>query len=415
MIKKLIFTTLITFGFIHHSNSQQINSFSPKFIIGGKGDILTITGSGFGNVQGNSYVSFFQESNTYSDATTSNQFKYLSWSNTEIKVEMPIAFSNKIKLNINGNEYFSSETLKVNANLGYRNVNPLIYNLLTDNNKKGGVTWFIHPVYWNNPEIKEAIADVMKEFRCKTGVNYIIEPLTKWVPLNLNQGIHILAPDSSLNVVGFNDKLWTSCILGTETFYNYQTQLLRFSTSQNWYYGKGQPPAGSAKFRYVLYHEIGHSLGLGHVNELGESMYPSVTNLPSDNWCSRDSITSSEQKAIRHYIELSQNFTFRGCGINPMKQITNCEDVYSETVQVKKTEINREILYPNPAKNFIHINLLDEVPTDIEIRNVLGKTYFNTQIESSGTILLPSNLPSGMFIVNLKSSIGYTFHRLIIQ
>jgi hypothetical protein len=151
------------------------------------------------------------------------------------------------------------------------------------------------------------------------------------------------------------------------------------------------------------------------VNELGESMYPTVTNLPSDNWCSRDSITSSEQKAIQHYIQLSQNFTFRGCGINPMKQITNCEDVYSETVQVKKTEINREILYPNPAKNFIHINLLDEVPTDIEIRNVLGKTYFNTQIESSGTILLPSNLPSGMFIVNLKSSIGYTFHRLIIQ
>jgi hypothetical protein len=103
MIKKLIFTTLITFGVIHHSNSQQINSFSPKFIIGGKGDILTITGSGFGNVQGNSYVSFFQESNTYSDATTSNQFKYLSWSNTEIKIEMPIDFSNKIKLNINGN------------------------------------------------------------------------------------------------------------------------------------------------------------------------------------------------------------------------------------------------------------------------------------------------------------------------
>jgi hypothetical protein len=415
MIKKLILTALTTFGLIHHSNSQQINSFSPKNIIGGKGEILTITGSGFGNIQGNSYVSFFQESNTYSDATTSNQLKYLSWSNTEIKLEMPVAFSNKIKLNINGNEYFSSETLKVNANLGYRNVNPLIYNLLTDNNKKGGVTWFVHPVYWNNPEIKEAIADVMREFRCKTGANYIIEPLTKWVPLNLNQGIHILAPDSSLNVVGFNDKLWTSCILGTETFYNYQTQLLRFSTTQNWYYGKGQPPSGTAKFRYVLYHEIGHSLGLGHVNELGESMYPSVTNLPSDNWCSRDSITSSEQKAIQHYIQLSQNFTFRACGINPMKQITNCEDVYNERLQVKETEFKREVLYPNPAKNYIQINLLSEVPTDIEIRNIFGKICLNTKIESSEKISLPLNLPSGLYMVSLKSVIGQSYHRLIIQ
>jgi len=98
-----------------------------------------------------------------------------------------------------------------------------------------------------------------------------------------------------------------------------------------------------------------------------------------------------------------------------MKQITNCEDVYNERLQVKETEFKREVLYPNPAKNYVQINLLSEIPTDIEIRNILGKICLNTKIESSEKIPLPSNLPSGIYIVGLKSSNGYTYHRLIIQ
>ena len=220
-ITLLLFAALI--GLIKPAFSQQITGISPKQIIGGKGEVLTITGNGFGNSRGSSYVSFFREGNTYTDATTGNGFNYLSWTNTQIKLEMPVAFSNKLKVNISGTDYLSADTLKVKANLGYRQANPLLYDLLTDNNKKGGVTWLVHPVYWNNPEIKQAIADVVQEFRCKTGVKYIIEPLTQWTPLNLGQGKHIIAPDSSLGVVGFNDRLWASCIVGAETFYHNQT------------------------------------------------------------------------------------------------------------------------------------------------------------------------------------------------
>jgi len=412
-IKKLLFTG-ISFcgGFIF---AQQISGISPKQIIGGKGEVLTITGSGFGASRGSSYVSFFREGNTYTDAATGNGFNYLSWTNTEIKLEMPVAFSNKIKVHIGGTDYTSTDTLKVKANLGYRQANPLLYDLLTDNNKKGGVTWLVHPVYWNNPEIKQAIADVVQEFRCKTGVNYIIEPLTQWVPLNLGQGKHIIAPDSSLAVVGFNDRLWASCIVGAETFYHNQTQLLRFNTHQNWYYGKGQPPAGAAKFRYVMFHEMGHSLGLGHVNELGESMYPTVTLLPSDNWCKRDTITISEQRAIKHYISLSQNFTFRGCGITPMKPNVDCKDVFGQNLRTASLENEESWLFPNPASSSVQLKLSAIEQAEFSLWDTRGQKVMYSQVNGLETLTLPQNLADGIYLVKLVSNNGIKTMRLLIQ
>lgn len=412
-IKKLLFTG-ISFcgGFIF---AQQISGISPKQIIGGKGEVLTITGSGFGASRGSSYVSFFREGNTYTDAATGNGFNYLSWTNTEIKLEMPVAFSNKIKVHIGGANYTSTDTLKVKANLGYRQANPLLYDLLTDNNKKGGVTWLVHPVYWNNPEIKQAIADVVQEFRCKTGVNYIIEPLTQWVPLNLGQGKHIIAPDSSLAVVGFNDRLWASCIVGAETFYHNQNQLLRFNTQQNWYYGKGQPPAGAAKFRYVMFHEMGHSLGLGHVNELGESMYPTVTLLPSDNWCKRDTITISEQRAIKRYISLSQTFTFRGCGITPMKPNMDCKDVFGQNLRTASLENEESWLFPNPTSSSVQLKLSAIEQAEFSLWDIRGQKVMYSQVNGLETLILPQNLADGIYLVKLVSNNGIKTMRLLIQ
>jgi len=112
---KLLFFTAI-FGWLTQAFAQQITGISPKQIIGGKGEILTISGNGFGNSRGSSFVSFFREGNTYTDATTGNGFNYISWTNTQIKLEMPVAFSNKIKVNIAGTDYLSAGTLKARAN-----------------------------------------------------------------------------------------------------------------------------------------------------------------------------------------------------------------------------------------------------------------------------------------------------------
>ena len=414
-IMRLIF---LFFTLINLLNGQSITSINPKSITGGIAEVLIIKGSGFGNIRGNSFVSFFNENLTYSSNTEGGGFNYISWTDSEIKLEMPGAFSNRIKLVINGNSVFSKDTLHVVANLGYRQLNPLIYDLLTDNNGLGGVTWFVHPVFWKNPEIKQAIIDVISEFRCKTGVNYTIQEMTKWSPLNFSAGLHIIGPDSNLSVVGFNEKLWSSCVNGAETFFFNKIQLLRINTKQDWYYGKGKASNGKSKFRYVLYHEIGHSLGLGHVNELGQSMFPSVNLLPSDNWSARDSITTAEKKAISYYVNKCQTFNFRACGISPMKKIINCRDVENSLNSISHTQkISELVIYPNPCgSDEISIKPLTQTINSIgtiSIYNSIGELVLKDEYNAGQIHKVQIPFQNGYYL--LKIDLNSMCYSKIIQ
>jgi hypothetical protein len=383
-------------SFLNLTLFAQVNSITPSNIIGGMGKRLSIIGQGFGSSQSNSYVSFFQESGQYSDANTSKGFKYLSWTDTKIELEMPVAFSGKVKVNINGMDYYSTDTLHVTANLGYRTANPLVYDYLTNNNKKGGYTWYMHTTYWNNPLAKKAIEDVFAEFRCKTGANYILAPFPSSASFSLGDTIHLIAPDPNLGAVGYNERLWTSCILGTETFYSIRSQDLRMSDKQDWYFGTGKAPAGKTKFRYVLFHELGHSLGLGHVNELGQSMYPSVSFLPSDQWSQRDSITLSEKEAISHFINLSKSFSFRACGVLPMENNKDCKDVYGLKTGIATAQsIESLTVYPNPVSSELNINYPISEMVQVRIFDLQGRLVLNTSFISQEIDL--SGLNAGIY------------------
>jgi hypothetical protein len=398
MLNKKYFFLFVLF--LNLSLFAQVSSFSPQRISGGMGKKLSIVGKGFGSSQSNSYVSFFQESGQYSDANTSKGFKYLSWTDTKIELEMPVAFSGKVKVNVNGTDYYSVDTLHVMANLGYRSANPLVYDYLTNNNKKGGYTWYMHTTYWNNPLAKKAIEDVFAEFRCKTGANYILAPFPSSASISLSDTIHLIGPDPNLGVVGYNERMWTSCILGSETFYSVSAQGLRMSDKQDWYFGTGKAPAGKTKFRYVLFHELGHSLGLGHVNELGQSMYPSVSLLPSDQWSQRDSITTQEKEAISYFVNLSKTFSFRACGVLPMENNKDCKYIYGFKTDIENTQSFGSLaLYPNPVNNELNVNYQVSEGVQIYIYDMQGSLDLHKNLESS--MLDVKELKAGVYSVVL--------------
>jgi hypothetical protein len=405
----LIFIALFAGNTALHA--QQIASFTPKTIIGGTGARLQINGSGFGSSRNNSYVAFVQDNGQYNAPAVAESYRYLSWTDTRIELEMPVAFNGKIKVVVLGKEGISADTLHVSANLGYRQVNPLLYDLLSARDGNGGITWYIHRSYWNLPEARNAIAEVVREFRCKTGVNYRIAPLLTDTPLNLGSNIHLIAPDSALGVVGFNDRLWTSCILGSETFFTIQTQLIRLGTRENWYFGTGTPPSGKAKFRYVLMHEMGHSLGLGHVDEPGQTMFPSVTLLPSSNWSMRDSITTAEKTAIGHYVSLSRNFTFRACGILPLSAPTNCKDVYADpALSIHANAVESISIYPNPARDQVWVEGLS-APAAYRLLDLSGRVLASGTLHQREAIPLPTTAP-GWYLLDIA---GQAPQKLLIE
>ena len=273
----------------------------------------------------------------------------------------------------------------------------------------------MHRSYWNIPAAKLAIEDVFKEFRCKTGINYILANAPSDSNLKLGDNINLIAPDSVLGVVGFTDMAWGSCILGGTTFYRWSTMDVRMSTKQNWYFGTGTTPAGKSKFRYVLMHELGHSLGLGHVNEVGQTMYPSVTFLPSDTWNSRDTITNEERTAISYFVNLSKNFTFRGCGFTPLSSIFDCNDVFgvSSGINANKNK-NTMVLFPNPSNGLLYVTVSNE--TTIEIINAFGKQIdFSSTFNDSKLELNLLDNPSGIYYLKCKNGRNMESFKFVLK
>lgn len=314
---------------------EKVNAnitFEPKSVIGGKGESITIKGSGFGASRGNNYVTFTSDGSNYHGADYARTFAYKKWTDSEIIVEVPPSYSNKVRVIIGSKQLESTDNLRVTANIATRSVNPLVYNQLVNRNDKGGYTWVLDKQLFDNKEARECTESVMRQFRCKTGMSFILSDQPTTAGYKMNDGVNSIvfdAPGYELpaGIVAYCDWVWFSCTSGNETIYYIPDFDCRLSTDFEWYYGKGKNPKfGMAKLRYVLFHEIGHALQLGHVNEDGESMHPIVQALPAENWLERDSITDSEQRAGTYFTQLGRNITFQGCGIKKLlpPQNTDC-------------------------------------------------------------------------------------------
>lgn len=419
--KKTSFLILILFATRTFSIAQtQISNFSPANIIGGIGEVLNISGSGFGNQQGNNYVAFMQESGSYLDATNARSLRYISWTDNKIQLEMPTAYSGPIMMNISGTKYTGADTLKVKANLNYRNAYPLDYTYLVNQNGKGGYTWYIHRTYWSNPEAKAAIEDVFKEFRCKTGVNFILASQPSDAKLTLNDTINLIAPDASLGSGGYQYLLWNSCILGSESFYFKKAMDIGLSDKESWDFDTGMVTNGKSKFRYVLMHELGHAVGLGHVDELGQTMYPTVTLLPSDDWCERDSITTEEQICMSYMVTISQNFSFRACGVSPLLKVFNCDDVYGIKASLPViSAIKNFSIYPIPSDDIFVIEWINASTKNIfiEVYDMMGKKIQEQTIPNN---LLKAQIhlgscPAGQYILKIHNGPNTQIEKLLKQ
>ena len=109
---------------------------------------------------------------------------------------------------------------------------------------------------------------------------------------------------------------------------------------------------GNAKFAYVLMHELGHAMRLGHVNEWGESMYPSVTDWPSENWFERDTISTNDRLGVRRPSTSPRPYVQCG-GISVMEPLDiDCEPVV-EVAEVEDAAVPAP--YPNPFEDVINV------------------------------------------------------------
>ncbi len=311
-----------------------ITNIYPIYVIGGIGQKIVIAGTGFNDQQGGSYVSFkdvdVNNYGNYMDAATCMLFKYIKWTDNEVVVEIPRALTGKVHINIYGIDYESNDELHVKATLKNLTYDPLTALHLTNQNGIGGYTWYINEEFWNNKRARKAIEDVFEEFRYKTGANFVLNSAPTSNAINCTDKINIIAPDPALTVTGHCEDFTYHWTVNGVTFKLYEFFKIHITDKENWYYGRGRTPVGSSKFRYVLLHELGHAHGLHHVIENDQTMVGTVIPASMVPWSKRDIITPDEKIAIKFLVKMSQNFSFRDCGVSPMTTIRNPFDIYGK-------------------------------------------------------------------------------------
>lgn len=169
-------------GFYMNSASSMTMAaidFTPTTVSAGTGSTITITGTGFGATQGSGVVSFSNAENGGATLITPLSSQYISWTDTEIIVEVPtLASTGPIHVTQG-----LTKTSIVPLTITYSHLNVILnpgsgtiaYQVDHANDDgAGGYTFMMNTGFDANGPAKASLMRALDTWRCNTGVNWVI-------------------------------------------------------------------------------------------------------------------------------------------------------------------------------------------------------------------------------------------------
>jgi hypothetical protein len=309
--------------------TPSITSFTPDTITAGTRTVLTINGTGFGADTG-SYNVWFRNANAGSGFVgMSTDYHVVSWSNTQIKLNVFTgAGSGKIKVT-NGEGNISSESSDSIWIL--YNISNLSNDSLPDlaeDNGAGGYTFELNYEFAANEEAMEAFRRAINRWRCATKVNVdISSTLIADSCQSTGDGKNIVTFDDHCTLGGgtlgtaYSAYGGSGCGGPTVWYWNVTDMDIKFdaSPSGGWYYGVDADSIGGANYDFesVAVHEFGHAHQLGHVINTNWVMHYSITNGEAN----RGLVDISDVHGGQHVMDRSLNDN--PCGPDGIDSLTN--------------------------------------------------------------------------------------------
>ncbi len=296
---------------------------SPAFNAGDNRCFITISGQGFGNSQGKSYISF----TTADDATGTmypdpDSYDYLTnWSPTQIQMWLPGQVSyiylynetigtgdvNFTYIDANNNQY-TSNCYNIIINHNYlQYISPDGSHKYCEKPHETSVNTiaFSLDTHLSN-NAKNAINRAMADWNCAlskngTPINFTINqgsPNQILIGYPNNDNAMETDPSGTLNTAGQDCYLTINTITINKIMYN--NNIFSFTLP-----GQGIIDATEDNFYFDILHEFGHVLALGHVNNADDLMNYTVNNVyglsnpNNDNYALVDAqtrITASENR-----------------------------------------------------------------------------------------------------------------------
>ncbi len=269
-----------------------LTSFSPTAITAGTFSVLTINGSGFGAVQGTSFVEFKNADDGGATYVKPDASAYVSWSATQILVIVPSTNSTSnasagtglIRVDVGGVKSTSATNLTIQYNHinVYSSVAPAtIYNTRHINKQVGGYNWKMYTTFNSNALAKASFLRAFQTWRCGTYINWTSSTTTT-INAAANDGVNVIRFDvgSELpaGVLGRCTNRFSGCGSNPSQSWFVDELDIVFDDATTWNFGPAAPTLSQYDFESVAVHELGHGHELGHVINTLEIMNYSIAN-----------------------------------------------------------------------------------------------------------------------------------------
>ena len=333
-------------------NQTEFISLSPQTINAGNKEILTISGTGFGDFESNTTivnkgsVYFFDADSGGSNWNEVLESQIISWSDSEIRVEVPSrAGTGNVRIKTNENLFFESDQIiNIPYNItgyDYEGIEYPIYHpgsvvddlgveldspgsaIPQDNVTSGQFHFTLNSDFNDNIEARESFDYNLREWVCNGGINFDISTETTEIDEAANDFVNVVTFVNSQSL-GTTYYWFNGCVsndsdgnISSVTVF-FEELDISFNASINWGYGDSVSN-NQYDFDMTALHEIGHALGMGHVIDSGGLMH--YAGGSGDQTFSIDSYLPAQN------IILQRNLSGSVCGVLDPHVVSDCSSI----------------------------------------------------------------------------------------
>ncbi len=339
-----------------NQSTASITSFTPTTVTAGTGTTITITGSSFGATQGSGTVRFRNADDGGATFITPLPSQYISWSSTQIVVEVPQNAGTGVIQVVQGQTFTSSQTLTVSY--AHLNVDfdpgsgTIAYG--TDHindNGSGGYTWRMNTAFDADAAAKASFLRAFDTWRCNTSVNWTIGATTS-INDAVSDGTNIICFDNtaplSAGILGVCYSYWSGCASGPTIVWYVNELDIIFDDGSNiapltWEYGPAAPSGSEYDFETVAVHELGHGHQLGHVISPGAIMHYAISNGTSNRSLGVDDLAGGnfvQAKSVVANVCGPGAMTNHSCAVAPVAAFSGSPTTVCEGGSVTFTDLS---------------------------------------------------------------------------
>ncbi|WP_422106433.1 T9SS type A sorting domain-containing protein [Winogradskyella sp.] len=397
----------------------SIASISPTTATAGTFTELTINGSGFGTTAQN--IGFANSDDGGATFTTAIATQILSWSDTQIVVQIPskagtgqVAIINSAGNSILGTspqtltiEYAQinivSDAISAGTNIAYNTQH-------VNDDSNGGYTWQMFTDFDANTSANASFIRALDTWRCTTDVYWTVGAVTA-TDIVADDGVNIVRFDNGgelpNGVLGRCTSRFSGCLTNGGTVLDWYVDELdiAFDDGTNWEYGPTAPAFTEFDFESVAVHELGHGHQLDHVIDSNVVMHFALSNGESQRNLSAGDISGAGDVHTR-------STSAAACGA-PLMLDFDCS-----VLSVSSEELSAAIsIYPNPSNGRVYINnsgfiTLDSARIyDVNGRLILRKELADTPLNQIDL----TTISKGVYFLMVSSDDASITEKIVIE